>query len=123
VDIISPINNALTLLARLKETSGNITGAEVKKLLEELDLELANAKLVATELQAQIDNSQGKDSALEKPEQTKEKPNIKNGCYYFNDAISWLYCSVCYDSKGVKSQTQVGPAGYRICRVCSASLK
>jgi hypothetical protein len=123
VDIISPINNALALLARLKETSGNITETEVKDILEELDLELANTKLVATELQAQIDNSQGKDSPLEKPEQAEEKPKIKNGCYYFNDSISWLYCTACYDSKGVKSKTQLGPAGYRICRVCKASLK
>ena len=123
MDIISPIDNALALLTRLKETSGNITETEVKDILEELNLELANAKLVATELQAQIDKPQEKDSALEKPEQTEEKPKIKNGCYYFNDAISWLYCSVCYDSKGVKSQTQLGPAGYRICRVCKASLK
>ena len=120
MDIISHINNALALLTRLKETSGDITGTEVKDVLEELNLELANAKVVATELQAQIDKPQEKDSDLE---QAKDKPKIKNGCYYFNDAISWLYCTVCYDSKGEKSQTQLGPAGYRICRVCKASLK
>ena len=109
MDIISHINNALALLTRLKETSGNITEAEVKDILEELDLELANAKLAATDLQAQIDKPQEKDSALEKPEQAGEKPKIKNGCYYFNDAISWLYCTVCYDSKGEKKPNAVGP--------------
>jgi ribosomal protein L37E len=45
VEIISSISNAISLVSRLKKISENVRDAELKNLLADLSLELAEAKM------------------------------------------------------------------------------
>jgi hypothetical protein len=123
MDIISPINNSLTLLKRLKVISENIKEAEFKNLLADLSMEIADAKLAEADLKEQIVTLREENSALKTHKAPTEKPEIRFGCYYFDGDNSRLYCSACFDSKGAKSLTSKGPVGYRICGVCKAVSK
>lgn len=123
MDIISPINNSLALLTRLREISKHISEAEIKNVIADLSLELADAKLAAAELKEQIVSLKEEISALKAHKQPEEKPDMQRGCYFFDGDSSRLYCTACYDSKGAKSLTSRGPRGYRICGVCKAVAK
>ena len=123
MDIISPINNSLALITRLREISKNINEAEIKNVLADLSLELADTKLAAADLKEQIVLLKEEITTLKAQKQPTEKPDIKWGCYYFEGDDSRLYCTACYDSKGAKSLTSRGPGGYRICGVCKATAK
>ena len=120
MDIISPINNSLALLTRLREISQNIKEAEIKNIIADISLELADTKLAAADLKEQIVTLREENLALKSQKQSTEKPEIKYGCYYFDNDDSRLYCTACFDSKGAKSLTSRGPGGYRICGVCKA---
>lgn len=122
VDIISPINNSLALLTRLREISRNISEAEIKNVLADLSLELADAKLAAAELKEQVVSLKEEVTTLKAHRQPNEKPEIKWGCYYFDGDTSRLYCTACYDSKGAKSLTQRVTSGYRRYNVCKANI-
>lgn len=123
MDIISPINNSLALLTRLREISKNINEAEIKNVLADLSLELADAKLAAADLKTQVAELKEEVTGLKAHKQPTEKPDVKWGGYYFDDDASRLYCTACYDSKGAKSLTSRGPGGYRICGVCKHAAK
>lgn len=49
-DVIASIANAISLTKRLKEISDNIRDAEIKNLLADLSIELADSKLKVAEL-------------------------------------------------------------------------
>jgi len=123
MDVISPINNSLTLLTRLREISKNINEAEIKNVLADLSLELADAKLAAAELKTEVAELKVELSELKAHKQPDQKPDLKWGAYYFDGDDSRLYCTACFDSKGAKSLTSRGPGGYRICGVCKAVAK
>ena len=59
-------------------------------------------------------------SALKHQMSIKEKPDIKWGCYYFDDDESRLYCTACYDTKGMRSLTTRMSTKFRKCNVCGA---
>ena len=120
MDIISPINNSLALLTRLREISQNIKEAEIKNIIADISLELADTKLAAADLKEQIVTLREENIALKSQKQPIEKPKVKYGCYYFDNDVTRLYCTACYDSKGAMSLTSRGPGGYRICGVCNA---
>ena len=123
MDIISPINNSLALLTRLREISQNIKEAEIKNILADLSLELADTKSAAADLKEKIVILREENLALKAQQKPTEKPEIKWGCYYFDNDSTRLYCTACYDSKGAKSLTSRGPGRYRICGVCKAVSK
>ena len=123
MDIISPINNSLSLLSRLREISKNVSEAEFKNILADLSLELADAKLAAATLKEQIYELEEEISHFKAHKQPSVKPDIKCGCYYFEGDESRLYCTACYDSKGAMSFTSKGAGMYRVCNVCGASVK
>jgi hypothetical protein len=52
-DVIASIANAISLTKRLKEISDNIRDAEIKNVLADLSLELAETKLKVAELVSQ----------------------------------------------------------------------
>lgn len=122
MDIISPINNSIQLLSRLREVSKNIQQAELRNLMADLSLELADAKLAAASLKEQVASLMEENQSLKRHKEPEKLPNIKYGCYYFNGDQSRLYCTACYDSKGLKSLTNRATSRYRRCNVCGATI-
>ncbi len=122
MDIISPLNNSLALLGRLREISNNIKEAEIRNIIADLSNELADAKLAAAELKEQIALLKEENLDLRHQQSTVKKPEIKWGCYYFDNDETRLYCSACYDTKGVRSLTQRVMSKYRKCNVCNATI-
>ncbi|TAK83988.1 MAG: hypothetical protein EPO20_16145 [Betaproteobacteria bacterium] len=123
MDIISTINNSISIVSRLREISKNISEAEFKNLLADLSNELADAKLQMAELKEDVAKLKSENMALKasRPE-AKEKPiGTQWGCYKFaND--DGLYCTGCYDSKGMKSRTNRVNSRFRSCPVCKTSI-
>jgi hypothetical protein len=122
MDIISPINNSLSLLKRLREISENIREAEIKSVIADLTNELAEVKLAAANLKEQIVTLREENASLRHHKSSEEKPDIKWGCYYFDNDNSRLYCTACYDSKGTKSLTTRIDSDTRRCNVCKSVI-
>jgi hypothetical protein len=122
MDIISPINNSIALLSRLREISNHIREAEIKNVIADLSNELADVKLAAADLKEQIVALREENASLRHQKSPDEKPKIKWGCYYFDDDESRLYCTACYDSKGAKSLTNRVNSRIRRCNVCNATI-
>ncbi|MBN1454464.1 MAG: hypothetical protein JW963_25830 [Anaerolineales bacterium] len=122
MDLILTINNSMLLLDRLMKISKNIREAEFKNILADLHNELADAKLAAATLKEQIIALKEENAVLKHQLSTKEKPDIKWGCYYFDGDDSRLYCTACYDSQGMKSLTTRINSKYRKCNVCGATI-
>ena len=103
MDIVSSINTSMLLLDRLMKISDHIKEAEFKNILADMHNELADAKLAGfATLKEQIITLKEENAALKQEKYREEKPNIKWGCYYFDDDDSRLYCTACYNSKGMK---------------------
>jgi hypothetical protein len=122
MDIISPINNSLSLLSRLREISNNMKEAEIRNVIADLSNELADVKLAAADLKEQIIALRDQNDSLKHQMHPEARPKIKWGCYYFDDDDTRLYCTACYDSKGKKILTTRLNSKYRRCNVCNATI-
>ena len=123
MDPISAVNNAITLVNRLRTISKNVAEAEFKNVLADLLSELADAKVQIAGLKEKLAAQSDEIRALKaaKPE-AKEKPQgVKWGCYQF-DGDEGLYCTACYDSRGAKSLTNRVNTRFRRCPVCDAVI-
>ena len=122
MDIVSTINNSISIVLRLREISKNISEAEFKNLLADLSNELADAKMQLASLKEQIATLTEENLALKaaRPEK-REKPSMKWGCYQFLGDDN-LYCTACYDTKGQKNVTTRATSQHRQCPVCKAVL-
>lgn len=122
-DILSGINNAITIVGRLREVSKNIAEVEFKNLLADLSGELADAKLQIADLKERVALQAQEIQALKRGDPTsKQKPSGKKwGCYQF-EGEEGLFCTGCYDARGVKSQTNRLDPRHRSCPVCRATI-
>ena len=122
-DIIGGINNAIALVARLREVSKNISEVEFKNLLADLSGELADAKLEIADLKEKLALQAQEIQSLRRADPlSRPKPSGSQwGCYKF-DGDDGLYCTGCYDSKGLKSRTNRASARSRACPVCRAVI-
>jgi regulator of replication initiation timing len=120
VDVISAINNSISIVTRLREISKNASEAEFRNLLADLSNELADAKIKIASLKEQIAVLVEENHTLKnaKPEK-KEKPALKWGCYKF-EGDEGLYCTACYDTKSQKNLTTRLFSNRRMCPVCKA---
>jgi hypothetical protein len=123
MDIISTINNSITIVSRLREISKNLSEAEFRNLLADLSSELADAKLQIATLKEQLAKLSEENCALKamRPEEKKKPSGLQRGCYRFKNDEG-LYCTACYDSKGKKSLTTRLNTKFRQCPVCKALL-
>ncbi len=122
MDIVLSINSTMVLLERLIKISTNIKEAEFKNILADMHNELADAKLAAATLKEEIVSLKEENALLRHQKSNNEKPDIKWGCYYFDGDDSRLYCTACYDSKGMKSLTSRVNTKFRRCNVCGAVI-
>lgn len=123
MDIISSLSHSLTLLSRLREISKNINEAEIKNIIADLSTELADVKLNAVNLKEEIVKLKEENRQLKAQISVKEskKPKRKWGCYTFENEEG-LFCTACYDTKGLKIQTTRINSKFRECPVCKARL-
>ena len=122
MDVISSLNNSISIVSRLREISKNISEAEFKNLLADLSLELADAKLDLANLKDDMAKLMQKNSELEKARSdNKQKPTLHWGCYKFENEDG-LFCTACFDTKGQKSQTNRVNTKFRSCPVCNAVI-
>jgi len=120
VDVISAINNAISIVTRLKEISKNVSEAEFRNLLANLSNELADAKIQIASLKEQVAALAEENHALKHAKtEKKEKLALKWGCYIF-EGDDRLYCTACYDTKGQKNLTNRLSSTRRVCPVCKA---
>lgn len=123
MDIISTINNSITIVSRLREISKNLTEAEFKNLLADLSNELADAKLQMANLKEEIVKLRDENATLRaRASGPKQKPiGTQWGCYKF-EGEDGLFCTGCFDSQGKKIRTNRVNSNFRACPVCKASI-
>ena len=122
MDIVLSLANTLTLLDRLQKISSKFKDAELKNILADMHNEIADTKLAAATLKEQIIHLKEKNTVLQKQlsQRTKEKPKIKDECYYFDNDNSRLYCTSCYDKDQKKILTIKNHPKGRLCNVCNS---
>lgn len=125
METFSAIDNAIALVQRLREISRSAKEAEIRNVIADLSIELADAKgHIAT---LKLENTRLNEEKRELEARlldTKPKPEVKWGCYRFEGEDN-LYCPACYDTKGVKHlATRVSDAKgiRRRCVVCGAEM-
>lgn len=123
MEAISTINNAISIIKRLREIAKNIEQAEFKNLLADLSNELADAKMELAEMKEDVLNlREEKDKLKARLLETAEKPTgTKWGCYIFGEDDG-LYCTACWDRDRMKSRTSRKSAMSRTCPVCGAEI-
>ena len=123
MDVIATINNSISLVSRLREISKNLSEAELKNLLADLSLELADAKILIAELKTELAAKSAEIASLKtKDPTTRQRPSgTQWGCYKF-EGEEGLFCTGCYDSKGLKSMTNRLSTRFRSCPVCKATI-
>lgn len=122
LDVLAGIDNAITVVRRLREISKNISQVEFKNLLADLSNPLADAKLNIAELKGQLAAQAAEIQLLKNvPSESGQKPTVKWGCYQF-EGDSHLYCTACYDTKGKKILTTRIDSRHRGCPVCKATF-
>ena len=123
-DPVSAIGLAWSSAKRLREISKNIAEAEFKNALADLIVELADAKVEVAEMKSQLAAQADEIRRLKAADPSeKEVPmGVKFGCYQFEGDEESLYCTACYDSKGVKSLTTRMASRRRQCPVCKAFM-
>jgi hypothetical protein len=120
MDLVTTINHSIALVTRLREISKNISEAEFRNVLADLSNELGDAKLEIAALKEQLArvNEEYRQLKAAVPEK-KQKPKLKWGCYQF-EGEEGLYCTACYDVKGLKVITSRMNSNYRSCPVCKS---
>ena len=120
MDIISAINNSISIVTRLREISKNASEAEFRNLLADLSNELADAKIQIVSLKEQIATLAEENRVLKNAKtEKKERPVLQWGCYKF-EGDEKLYCTACYDTKGQKNVTTRLNSSRRMCPFCKA---
>lgn len=122
-DILVGINNAIMIVGRLREVSKHISEVEFNNLLAALSGELADAKLQIADLKEKLAIQAQEIQSLRRADPgRKQKPSgVKWGCYQF-EGEEGLFCTGCYDSKGLKSLTNRVNSQSRSCPVCRAVI-
>ncbi len=122
MDFVASLSHTVSLVKRLREISKNIEEAEFKNLLADLANELADLKLEAITLKETIAALREENATLKAQQEPQEKPiGTKWGCYQF-EGEDGLFCTGCWDSKGMKSRTNRLRSRYRSCPVCNAVI-
>jgi hypothetical protein len=122
MDVLAGIDRSIGLVKRLREISKKVSEAEFRNVLGDLSNELADAKLKIATLKEQLATQVEEIRELKRAaSQAKQKPSVKWGCYKFEGDEN-LYCTACYDSKGVKSLTNRLNTKLRQCPVCKAQI-
>ncbi len=121
MDAIATINSSISIVKRLYEISKNIEEAEFRNLLADLSNELGDAKLEIAGLKEELAKLKQENAELKTARAPREKPKVKWGCYIFPPDEN-LYCSACYDTKGLKSLTHRVNSQHRSCPVCKATI-
>jgi hypothetical protein len=120
MDVLVGIDRAIVLVKKLREISKKVSEAEFRNVLGDLSNELADAKLKIATLKEQLATQAEEIRHLKNTD--KPKPSgVKWGCYQF-EADEGLYCTGCYDSKGLKSLTSRLNTKSRQCPVCKAQI-
>lgn len=122
-DIVSTINNSITIVKRLREISKNLEEAEFRNLLGDLSNELGDAKLEIASLKEELAKARTELTELRalKEGPTKRPSGTLYGCYQFADEQG-LYCVGCFDSKGKLHRANRMPGGHWQCMVCKTML-
>ena len=111
VDVISTLNGVITTAKRLKEISDNISDAEFKNLLAEMNDQLANVKLDLVDFKEE--NVKLREELMELKKKTEAELRYEDGKYYKSGDPD-PFCSACYDREGkfvrLRKNTQsIGP--------------
>jgi len=123
-DTITTISLAISSAKRLRDISKNIGAAEFKNVLANLLSELADAKVEMAALKNQL-AEQAEEIRLLKaadPAERERPLGVKWGCYEFVGEGEKLYCTACYDLKGVKILVTRLDSEFRQCPVCKALM-
>ena len=122
IDALTAIDHSISLVGRLRKIWKNISEAGFKNLLADLSNELADAKLQIAALKEQLAAQAEENRVLRNAARdAKSKPSVRWGCYQF-EGDDGLYCTACYDTKGLKCITTRISAKLRACPVCKAQL-
>ena len=122
VDVITGIDAAIKTAKKLIEVNEAIENADVKMLIAELSVQLAEAKISIAEL---LDKNRGLQDEIESLKKKQdEELNFIDGVYFDNNGDG-PFCPGCYDGKKQKhrlilvSASQHRKMGVHRCSVCN----
>lgn len=97
--ILGPLNQAISLTARLKDISKNLQDAEFANLLADLRLELSEVKLKLADVMDENAKLKSEITRLKHEKQVEVPDLVYRGYAYFepHDAGGLPYCPGCYD--------------------------
>lgn len=117
MDILTIINGSIEILKRASDAAKKIKDAEIKNLLADLSLQLADAKLAIADIKEEMSKLREENLSLKEHKNREEKPNIKDGCYYFDGDQNRLFCPTCYDTTTKKIMV-ANVLGVKKCNHC-----
>ena len=122
-DVISGIDQSISLVRKLAQTWKKIGDADMRSLLADLQNELADARLEMADLKqrlaAQADEIRTLNASASAA--SHKRPKIRWGCYEFEDEEG-LFCIKCWETKGRRSPTNRLDSRFRQCAVCQTTV-
>jgi hypothetical protein len=100
MDIIVGINTIIDTVKKIKEVNDKLNSAEVKMLIADLSIQLAESKIAIAEL---LDENSRLKTVIKKREEEKETEQLlfKGGAYY-DKRDDGPFCPACYDKSRQK---------------------
>lgn len=99
MDVISSINNAISLAQRLREISKNIEDAEFKNVLADLSHEIADTKLALAVMTEENANLKNELTTLRNSKGQSSNMKFEEFAYFESNGDG-PFCPGCYDSSG-----------------------
>jgi hypothetical protein len=125
IPVLAPNGDASLLPPPIRDAHAmRCTNEDVIKLVEEISSMLGESiprvSTYTKHIDAVLKAAQSMDG-LRNETSAKPPPRIKWGCYQF-DGEDRLFCTACYDTKGLKIQTTRLNSNFRQCPNCKAKL-
>ncbi|MDR0873029.1 MAG: hypothetical protein LBN27_06120 [Prevotellaceae bacterium] len=125
IEIVEAVNSAIETVKRLSALNEKIKDADVKMLIADLNIELANAKNNIAELLTE--NQRLKDEIKKLNKKRMEKLQFKGGAYYSSTGDG-PFCQRCYDSKQLKNRLVENNPDFKFignykCSICNNMFK
>ena len=125
VEIIAGLTSAIDIVKKINLLNDKIKDADIKMLIADLNIELANAKNSIAELVTE--NQKLKTEIYELKNTKIEKMQFKGGAY-FDANGDGPFCAGCYDGKNKRSRLVENNPDFKfignyICSVCEKMFK
>ncbi len=128
VDVLGAIQNAISIVQKLRTVAKKIEHAELNTLLADLSNELADARMEAAELKTKLAEALSEKEELRGRLDTRSSATpVLDGKVYRFEGEEGRFCTGCFDGRQKKSRVTKLPKGFRSsigtweCPICKAT--